>query len=223
MTATVAAETTPAGNAPESFNRQLDDVVSQYIGELVDRRAVDEANGDVLDTLIDHAVAQDQDRIAHDSVSRREHLNAFAAHLERERALAEDVAETARARAETSASRVRSLLRSICGAPAAGEKAGDPVDIEWVRAFIMERRSHWAAIRDASIRSAGLADVSELASATDSARQRLESAERDLAAARADHAAAVGEKEAALQHLRGDATRSGPGTDAALAKGDQES
>lgn len=193
----------PAEDVPTRFGDALQALVSGRIAELVDRHAVDEANGDVLDRLIDHAVAQEQARIAQDSVRRSESLSATASRLEAEREQAEWVERGSLDRASRAARKIRALMSALSASDESVEDPGDHIDVSAVRALSAGWLDHWTAVKDAALRTAGVSDASQLAGAADSARLRLQSSEAELGRARQRYERALREKEAALQYLGG--------------------
>ena len=151
-----------------TFRDYLNDKVDTHLAGLTAAHAVDEANGDVLDALIDQSVAQQDAAVAREllqeatELRRREQTAASRAEAVAS-ALAACEAEQA-----AHAGRFRALRQRLLGGPDSADadaSADAPVNPSLQRTFIVQERRHWETAQRAPLRSAGLRDTSRLPAA----------------------------------------------------------
>ena len=188
-----------------TFRDYLNDKVDTHLAGLTAAHAVDEANGDVLDALIDQSVAQQDAAVAREllqeatELRRREQTAASRAEAVAS-ALAACEAEQA-----AHAGRFRALRQRLLGgpdSPDADASADAPVNPSLQRTFIVQERRHWETAQRAALRSAGLRDTTRLPAAAAARQRKVDTAAEDLAEAQARAPAAENDLADAVAELR---------------------
>lgn len=196
----------PSHQEADGFAAELESRVRHHVEELTAAHAVDEANGDVLDSFIDAAVAEHVEHLAARTARQEQVLRRIISTLTVDRAQAQQTEQDARQRLSAQADHVLGLRASITGlTTATGADAGvTELDPQRLRAFAESRRALLEGERTSAAgrpfrRSAGRL------------RLRKESAERRArarASVLAEHQSRLAEADArlaeALLRFRGD-------------------
>lgn len=185
----------------------LDAMVTQYVSELTSTHSVDEANGDVLDALIDHTVAQLVAGIEREAIERRVELTLDVDRAERRlRTLTQEVRLLSDQEALLEGG-IRALRARITDS--APDSAGSGVNTAHLRTFIEHERTHWETVMRSALRTADVDSAGQLPTAADAAARELQLAEHELREAQARSADADALRDQALSRLRGTATDQG--------------
>jgi hypothetical protein len=191
----------------DDFGAQLDALVRHHIGNLTASHAVDEANGDVLDALIDSAVEEQQETIDARAIRRRESLRRLLSGLATDQATAEASADDALARVRALASQVHALRTRVAGADGP-EAVNAPAiysvfEVQRLRDFAAQRRTILERDSRESLNAARTRSSSRLLVKRDAAVRHAEATARRLQDRVQRHDAAVVELDAALERFRG--------------------
>lgn len=186
------------------FRQELLELVSRNISGLTSSHSVDEANGDVLDKMISHAVLRELASIERQLTSRGKHLQEREQHLSSEHHALVGELEHQRNQRSAHDWLIRDLMSKIAAtAEAVDTPPGLAVDAQHLRAFIREQRAQLTAIQEAALATGKVPSGSQLSGARDAAERGLESAERDLESKRQRQAEADANLTDALANLRG--------------------
>ena len=209
MTTTPTAPGDPV-IAESDFGAQLDALVRHHIGNLTATHAVDEANGDVLDALIDSAVAEQQETIDASAIRRRESLRQQLAGLTADQANATAAEDDSLGRVRALAGQVLALwtraagTEGIQGVEAPGTYS--VFEVQRLRRLAAQRRTVLERDSHESLKAARARSSSRLLIKRDSAARRAEATGRRLQERVQKHDAAVAELDIALAKFRGAAT-----------------
>lgn len=197
-------------SAEAAFGTRLDDMVRHHIGNLTSSHAVDEANGDVLDALIDSAVEEQQEAIDARAIRRREALRRQLSGIKSDLASASGTEDESLGRVRTLASRVLSFRTRVSG-PDGADGADAPEDysvfeVQRLRDFAAQRRTVLEQDSRESLKAARTRSSSRLLVKRDAAVRHSEANGRRLQTGVERHDAAVGEFDIALAKFRGQPT-----------------
>lgn len=195
-----------AAPAQDDLSSKLEVLVRTHIDALTASHAVDEANGDVLDEMIDKAVAQHQDSIDGQAIHRKLDLRRQVVDLRAAQQAASITEDEALALSRALAARIHSLRSTKGTSASSGGYAEDPssaVDVGQLRTYVQARRSELKQDRRAALRAVRIRSSSKLAVATQSAARRAEAAARKVTDRADRHRAATEELTAALGRFRG--------------------
>ena len=197
-------------NLEFEFGAQLDALVRHHIGNLTATNAVDEANGDVLDALIDSAVGDQQERIDARAIRRREALRRQQSSLTSEQVVAAATEDESLGRVRAVATQILSLRARVAGADTSdvADSSGtySAFEVQRLRDFAAQRRTALERDSHESLKAVRTRSSSRLLVRRDAANRGAEATKRRLQGRIERHDAAVSELDIALAMFRGQPT-----------------
>lgn len=206
MSITENTTTTRLPMAGVDFEAKLESLVHHHIGALTASHAVDEANGDVLDALIDGAVATHQETIDAQAILRRETLRRQLSDLQSAIVAASRAEDEALERAEALTARVlslRSLMDRSQESSAGGPGPASVFEVHRLQHYSAQRRQVLERDAAAARRGARVRSGSRLMVVREAAARRAESAARAVTVRTERHDLAVAELDRTLARFRG--------------------